>query len=382
LDIIIEGPEIDEPTPLSHGISYVKYFLSDGTTIKIEWEGDIKDSSDPTKFIEEIENETGLTVESYYIKAGTGIYDHNGEYVGEFIAHGDEADPLSNSADEEYPYDNFTAGDTYDFTGEETTYTYTLTINEAALSDPNETLGDIVVTGLPVGAILSNEDGTEYVLSDEPFTFSSSSDFPQTWTLTTDSELGDDASIVASLTSNEGDSTATTYVGLYGDNDIVGGSDNDMIYGGSGDDMLHGGSGEDHLYGEEGDDLLHFDTEDIVIDGGEGMDTLIVAGPSAIDFTALSNVSNIEVIDLTDSMGSTLTNVTALDIMEMTDTNNNIYIIGDAADQFDFADNAAWNQTGTALSVDINGNTYQFNQYTSAEDPTVVVHVETELEVL
>ena len=147
-------------------------------------------------------------------------------------------------------------------------------------------------------------------------------------------------------------------------------------------DVLVGSSGTDSLYGGAGNDTLVFDSGDDVIDGGEGTDTLIVAGASALDFSSLDNVSNIEVIDLTDSLGSKLTNVTALDIKEMTDTANDIYIIGDAGDQFDFADNAAWNQTGTNISYDINGTTYQFNQYTSVEDPTVVVHVETELNVL
>ncbi|MBN2869391.1 MAG: cadherin-like domain-containing protein [Campylobacterales bacterium] len=147
-------------------------------------------------------------------------------------------------------------------------------------------------------------------------------------------------------------------------------------------DVLVGSSGTDSLYGGGGNDTLVFDSSDDVIDGGEGIDTLIVAGASALDFSSLDNVSNIEVIDLSDSAGSTLENVTAADIIEITNSANDIYIIGDAGDQFDFANNVAWTQTGSDVTYEINGTVYQFNQYTSVGDPTVVVHVETELNVL
>ncbi len=179
----------------------------------------------------------------------------------------------------------------------------------------------------------------------------------------------------ATVTDADGDvvSTVPFTVTFEGDSVLMGSELSDVLVGSSGTDSLYGGSGND---------TLMFDSSDDVIDGGEGVDTLIVAGASALDFSTLDNVSNIEVIDLTDSMGLKLNNVTALDIKEITDTANDIYIIGDAIDQFDFADNTVWNQTGTNIPYEINGTAYQFNQYTSTEDPTVVVHVETELNVL
>ncbi|WP_200415191.1 PT domain-containing protein [Arcobacter sp. FWKO B] len=88
-----------ESQPLPHGISHVKYYLSDGTTLKIdEYQGDVKDPSDPEKFINAIEAQTGLTVESYVIKAGTEVYTQTGEHLGGFNNSNDTSDPLSNKA--------------------------------------------------------------------------------------------------------------------------------------------------------------------------------------------------------------------------------------------------------------------------------------------
>lgn len=149
------------------------------------------------------------------------------------------------------------------------------------------------------------------------------------------------------------------------------------------DEVLVGGTGADSLYGESGDDTLVYDSHDVTIDGGTGTDTLILTGSSNIDFhTLASNSSNIEVIDLSNG-DHDLTSITFTDVMNMTESgNSNIYILGDGADQVGFLNSGDWNQTGTAVSYDIKGTTYTFDEYTSADDPTVMVRVEAEIPVI
>jgi len=76
--------------------------------------------------------------------------------------------------------------------------------------------------------------------------------------------------------------------GSYG-NDITGGalddtlsggrSSSDILRGGGGDDILSGGGGgRDTLLGGSGDDHLSLDLNDILIDGGDGIDTIFFSG--------------------------------------------------------------------------------------------------------
>nr|WP_240549187.1 DUF5801 repeats-in-toxin domain-containing protein [Halomonas antri] len=162
-----EQTPVSEPgdvTPLPNGISHVKYVLSDGTTLKLDgYGGDIKDPSDPTKYIADIEAKTGLAVVSYYIKAGTGVYSSSGEYLGGFN-NGPASDPLSNRADDEGSAGNYQAGNTYFFGGEADSYAFSINL-VASLKDTDgsESLS-LVISGVPEGAELNqgteNPDGT------------------------------------------------------------------------------------------------------------------------------------------------------------------------------------------------------------------------------
>lgn len=272
-------------------------------------------------------------------------------------------------------------------------YQYPLHIIDASLTDSTEVLGDVIVTGLPAGAILTHDVYDNMTVPQSGVvTFGSDTDFTS-WTLTMDKELPQDSSIIASLTSTESDgSSATAYVGVYGDNVIIGsegpdsmdGRDgNDTLNGGEGNDVLIGGTGLDSLHGEGGNDALVYDSHDVTIDGGTGTDTLVLTGSSNIDFHTLSsNVNNIEVIDLS-SGDHDLTSITFTDVVNMTESgNSNIYILGDGADQVGFLSSGEWSQTGTAVSYDVNGTSYMFNEYTSVGDPTVMVRVETDIPVI
>ncbi|MFT3728883.1 MAG: calcium-binding protein [Terricaulis sp.] len=81
-----------------------------------------------------------------------------------------------------------------------------------------------------------------------------------------------------------------------GNDDLSGGAGRDNLNGGDGDDILHGGDdgdtlvsgrGADSLYGENGDDLLFSDSGAVIVDGGDGNDTLLFdsTSPGSFSFT-------------------------------------------------------------------------------------------------
>lgn len=87
-------------TQLPNNISHVKYYLSDGTTVKIDdYINPNTNPSDPTKYIKAIETDTGLKVVDYVIKAGTSVYSYSGTYLGNSITNGSSSNIFSNKAD-------------------------------------------------------------------------------------------------------------------------------------------------------------------------------------------------------------------------------------------------------------------------------------------
>ncbi|MBD3830942.1 MAG: hypothetical protein IE890_10730, partial [Arcobacter sp.] len=109
--ILIDDVNIKQ---LPNAISHVKYYLSDGTTLKIDnYANTNQNPSDPTKYISAIESDTGLKVIDYVIKAGTGVYDYMGTYLGKSIVSGDSLNPLSNSANDVKTYSSINS--VYDF---------------------------------------------------------------------------------------------------------------------------------------------------------------------------------------------------------------------------------------------------------------------------
>lgn len=60
--------------------------------------------------------------------------------------------------------------------------------------------------------------------------------------------------------------------------DVLSGADGaDLLLGLDGSDGLDGGAGADRLRGGDGDDLLFMDRADVLVDGGDGIDTAILA---------------------------------------------------------------------------------------------------------
>ncbi len=173
---------------------------------------------------------------------------------------------------------------------------------------------------------------------------------------------------------------------LFYDSEAERGGD-DILFGDDGDDILVGGAGEDKLYGGAGNDILVSDlrTEgaevkgDIVLDGGAGIDTLILEQDFNIDFSILDSdskniadrIQNIEIIDLTKG-NHKLENLKLSDVLAMTDDNNELIIKGDGDDKVSFANDG---NTWTKGSVEtIDGKT--FDIYENSGDSSVKVKVE------
>ena len=93
-----------------------------------------------------------------------------------------------------------------------------------------------------------------------------------------------------------------TLRGLGGNDQLFGDLGDDILFGGAGNDQLFGGGGEDSLFGGEGEDILSatwmapfalalgFNPDEILIDGGDGIDTAILLGQEA-----LSGATNLSV---------------------------------------------------------------------------------------
>ncbi|MFA6187799.1 MAG: cadherin-like domain-containing protein [Sulfuricurvum sp.] len=256
-------------------------------------------------------------------------------------------------------------------------YEYTLNINDAYLTDDDgsELLGDSVsVKGLPAWTVLTNSDDSSIVTADENGVALLDPE-PASWTMTFNHELPSDTSIVTTLTSTDGDTvSAITSVGVYGDNEIVGGDGNDILIGGDGNDVL---MSDLHTIG----DTVYGDTQAGAIDGGDGTDTLVLTSGSNIDFGVLESDNNpimgVEVIDLSQNGDHQLQNISHQDVVDMTGGGNILTILGDSATETVSVDLNTMQYDGTSIET-INGVDYNFDIYSSIStiDPTVTLRVE------
>lgn len=119
--------------------------------------------------------------------------------------------------------------------------------------------------------------------------------------------------------------------------------------------------------GTSGDESILYDAGYTSIDGGAGYDTLIIPNGEILDF---SRVSNIEVIDLEQSGSHALT-ISYTDVMSSTG-NNELTILGDAADSVSLNDVAGWSSGG---QVTENGHT--FNVYT--HDSGAIIRIDDDI---
>ena len=238
-------------------------------------------------------------------------------------------------------------------------YSYNLNI-DAALSDTDGSESLNVSVNVPDNATLSNGAGDNIVVTDGQAVLTA--DQLDGLKLVSDTPLtaSDDISVTATAT--DGSSTTSTTI-LYdmgetinmsdSDQESVTGTDaNDTIYMGTGQQQqVEGGAGDDTIdvagkdfkaYGEAGNDTFKIDSNDFndgdfsgndsIVDGGEGLDGLVISDDMNLNFDALKdNIDNIESINLDDG-AQNITSLSVDDVLNMTDDDNIIRIDGDSSD--------------------------------------------------
>ncbi len=95
---------------------------------------------------------------------------------------------------------------------------------------------------------------------------------------------------LVSIENVSGGSGADTLQGNDGANVLRGNGGSDILRASGGNDMLSGGDGNDRLYGGDGDDTVYLDPGNDLIDGGTGIDWIVVTSTSAATID-LSNKS-------------------------------------------------------------------------------------------
>ena len=136
---------------------------------------------------------------------------------------------------------------------------------------------------------------------------------------------------------------------------ITGSSGNDSIIGGSGADSISAGAGNDTIVGAQNDTLL---------DGGDGYDTLSLAGSGATfdltNPTQAARVIGIEEIDLTGVGNNTLKLDRQAVLTEVAADGDGVHVLmvtGNAGDTLAFAD-AQWSNVGTIVDGAITCDRY------------------------
>ncbi|MBX9609463.1 MAG: hypothetical protein K2Y51_24835 [Gammaproteobacteria bacterium] len=168
----------------------------------------------------------------------------------------------------------------------------------------------------------------------------------------------------------ESDGSGDTLIGTGADEGIIGGAGSDFLDGARGIDVLRGGAGNDRLV---------WDPLDRRVDGGAGIDTLLLnASGVSLDLTQVGGerVTAIEALDLTGSGNNQL----VLDIRsllavveDMTVSVNGslpvargtvLRIDGDVGDNVIFTDAAQWTPVSSAI---IDGTAYNVAGFTNSE---------------
>lgn len=167
---------------------------------------------------------------------------------------------------------------------------------------------------------------------------------------------------------------ATDYTGNELDNYVTGSSAMDTLHGSEGNDFINGNGGTDSIYGDAGDDTLVYQQNAFIIDGGDGIDSLVLSLNTNIDFTTLDNnaIKNIEVIDL-GTTGQHTVNLTLQDVIDMSDSlTHEVAILGNSGDTVGLV-----NETGMTWSkVAGTGADTGFDLYSNSGDLTVMVKIE------
>ena len=140
---------------------------------------------------------------------------------------------------------------------------------------------------------------------------------------------------------------------------------NGTYVGSSLDDVFDGEGGADIIMGRGGDDTIVYDPEDLLMDGGDGVDTLVLEAGTTLDLGNVANIVNMEQIDVKEgaTLSTALQSIHPDDVVTMTGGGNALVILGSdadagnlpAADGRDVAlDTALWAYDAAASTVENN----------------------------
>ena len=106
------------------------------------------------------------------------------------------------------------------------------------------------------------------------------------------------------------------------------------------------------------DETLVYDGS--ALDGGAGFDTMTLATDADLDFSGISNIANIEKIDLSVTGDHQLLNLNAQDVLDMTDADHELFIDGETGDRVTI-DSTLFHKTaadGSNETMAMNGHVY------------------------
>ncbi len=129
-----------------------------------------------------------------------------------------------------------------------------------------------------------------------------------------------------------------------------------------------------------GNDIMLYDTAALSNDGGLGIDTLILSNTDDLDFSNISNIQNMEIIDLAGA-DHNVENLTVADIINMTDNDNVLTVYGDSGDNVSKPIGSTETWTKESTGVD-DGNGHTVDVYSVGDGSnTVTVNIEQDIVV-
>ena len=159
--------------------------------------------------------------------------------------------------------------------------------------------------------------------------------------------------------------------------DVLAGSSlgGETLAGRGGDDQLDALAGADRQLGGDGNDSIVFDSADLEMDGGNGVDTLLLSG--SVDFSQLDQLANFEQVDMSGNNSADSLSLTFADVFELVGDNSLdayvpandhkvLVINGDSEDALILNGVDIRNQTAVQTGIDLygDGTTYALFQDT------------------
>ncbi|MEA3373643.1 MAG: Ig-like domain-containing protein, partial [Campylobacterota bacterium] len=215
------------------------------------------------------------------------------------------------------------------------TYTYPISITAQLPEASNtEEIASVTMAELPANSVLQVYN-TATGLYEDLTTTNGAYDIPLTLldqlALATDNSLPDGFTPLVTAVTQELDGignvidTSTT---------TIGGSEGTAIDSTDNSDYIDGRGGSDTIDSGAGDDILVYDSADALLDGNIGNDSLLLSMNSDLNFDidTITQIKNIEKIDLSEYGDHRVDNLSVQDVLDITDTNNELFIDGETED--------------------------------------------------